>query len=108
MADPPFLILGEKEEMTVGRKAGWASKIELGPLLSSKSGSATGNLQRDLHIAIDLPASLSFPIPSLHSWREVICKITVLAQKTMQGHWSGHKPRLPDPDAWAELIKAHI
>ena len=27
--------------MTEGRKAGWASEIELGPLLSSKSGSAT-------------------------------------------------------------------
>ena len=28
--------------MTEGRKAGWASKIELCPLLSSKSGTATG------------------------------------------------------------------
>ena len=38
------LILGgkKKEEMTEGRKAGWASKIEPAPLLSSKSGSATG------------------------------------------------------------------
>ena len=37
------LILGEKRrtEMTEGRKARWASKIELGHLLSSKSGSAT-------------------------------------------------------------------
>ena len=31
----------KREEMTEGRKAGWASKIEPGPLLSSKSGSAT-------------------------------------------------------------------
>ena len=30
-----------EEEMTEGRKAGWASKIEPRPLLSSKSGSAT-------------------------------------------------------------------
>ena len=37
------LILGEKEEMTEGRKAGWASKTEPGPLLSSKSGSANGS-----------------------------------------------------------------
>lgn len=37
------LILGEKgTEMTEGRKAGWASKLKPGPLLSSKmSGSAT-------------------------------------------------------------------
>ena len=28
--------------MTEGRNPGWASKIETGPLLSSKSGSATG------------------------------------------------------------------
>ena len=41
---PPPLILGRKvkEEMTEGRKAGCASKIEPGPLLSSKSGFATG------------------------------------------------------------------
>ena len=31
----------KKEEMTEGRKAGWAGRIEPGPLLSSKSGSAT-------------------------------------------------------------------
>ena len=29
----------KKEEMTEGRKAGWASKIKRGPLISSKSGS---------------------------------------------------------------------
>ena len=35
-ARPPPLILGEKKkEMSEGRKAGWASKIEPGPLLSS-------------------------------------------------------------------------
>ena len=28
-------------EMTEGRKAGWATKIEPGPFLSSKSGSTT-------------------------------------------------------------------
>ena len=39
---PTPLILGEKEEMCEGRKAGWASKIKPRPLLSSKSGSATG------------------------------------------------------------------
>ena len=33
----------KKEEMTEGRKAGWANKLKPGPLLSSKSGSATGN-----------------------------------------------------------------
>lgn len=32
--------LVKKEETTEGGKAGWASKIEPGPLLSSKSGSA--------------------------------------------------------------------
>ena len=37
----PPLFWVKKEEMTEGRKAGWASKIEPGPLLSSKSGSAT-------------------------------------------------------------------
>ena len=31
------LLWVKKEEMTTGRKAGWASKIEPGPLLSSKS-----------------------------------------------------------------------
>ena len=30
---PPLFIVGDKEEMTEGRKAGWASKIEPGPLL---------------------------------------------------------------------------
>ena len=38
---PPPLILGKKEEMTEARRAGWVSKIKPGPLLSSKSGSAT-------------------------------------------------------------------
>ena len=38
---PPPLFWVKKEEMTEGRKAGWASKIKPGPLLSSKSGSAT-------------------------------------------------------------------
>ena len=32
---PPPLFRVEKEEMTEGRKAGWASKIEPGPLLQS-------------------------------------------------------------------------
>ena len=40
---PPPLFWMKKEEMTEGRKAGWASKIEPGLLLSSKSGSATEN-----------------------------------------------------------------
>ena len=40
----PSLFWVKKEEMTEGREAGWASKIEPGPLLSSKSGSATGNI----------------------------------------------------------------
>ena len=31
----------KKEEMTEERKASWASKLKPGPLLSSKSGSAT-------------------------------------------------------------------
>ena len=38
---PTPLFWVKKEEMTEGGKAGWASKIEPGPLLSSKSGSAT-------------------------------------------------------------------
>ena len=42
-APPPF-ILGKKEEMTEGRKAGWASKLKPGPLLSVKSGSATASV----------------------------------------------------------------
>ena len=37
---PPY-FWWKKEEMTEGRKAGWANKIKPGPLLSSKSGSAT-------------------------------------------------------------------
>ena len=46
MADPveppsPLFWLN-KEEMTEGRKVDWASKIEPGPLLSSRSGSTTG------------------------------------------------------------------
>ena len=32
----------KKEEMAEGRRAGWASKLKWDPLLSSKSGSATG------------------------------------------------------------------
>ena len=39
-ARAPTLFWMKKEEMTEGRKAGWASKIEPGPLLGSKSGSA--------------------------------------------------------------------
>ena len=43
-------ISGKKnEEMTEGREASWPSNIELGPLLSSKSGSATG--YRDAQIS---------------------------------------------------------
>ena len=42
-APHPF-ILGKKEEMTEGRKAGWASKLKLGPLRSAKSGSATASV----------------------------------------------------------------
>ena len=38
---PHPLVWAQKEEMTEVRKAGRASKIEPGPLLSSKSGSAT-------------------------------------------------------------------
>ena len=38
---PPFLGGGKKVEMTEGRRAGWASKIEPAPLLSSMSGYAT-------------------------------------------------------------------
>ena len=38
---PPRLFWVKKGKMTEGREAGWASKIEPGPLLSSKSGSAT-------------------------------------------------------------------
>ena len=37
-----YLFCVKKEEMTEGRKAAWGSKIDPGPLLSSKSGSATG------------------------------------------------------------------
>ena len=37
----PFFFV-KKEEMTKGREAGWESKIEPDPLLSSESGSATG------------------------------------------------------------------
>ena len=46
----PSLFWVKKEEMTEGRKAGWASKIEPSPLLSSKSGSATGDFIRMLQI----------------------------------------------------------
>ena len=38
-----LLILSEKEEVTEGRKAGWASKLKPGPFLRAKSGSATVN-----------------------------------------------------------------
>ena len=39
---PPPLYIGWKiEDMTEGRKVCWASKLKPGPLLSSKSGSAT-------------------------------------------------------------------
>ena len=37
----PSLFWVKKEEMTEGRKTGWASKLKPAPLLSSKSGSAT-------------------------------------------------------------------
>ena len=36
------LILGKKNEMTEGKKGSRASKSRSGPLLSSRSGSATG------------------------------------------------------------------
>ena len=42
-AGPP-LFWEKREEMPEGRRAGWTSKIEPGPLLSSKSVSATGAL----------------------------------------------------------------
>ena len=38
----PFILGEKKKKMTKGREAGWASKIKPAPLLSSKSGSATG------------------------------------------------------------------
>ena len=38
---PPLLFWVKKEEMAEGRKAGWASKVEPGSLLSSKPGSTT-------------------------------------------------------------------
>ena len=38
---PAPLILGEKRRNDFRRNPSWASKIEPGPLLSSKSGSAT-------------------------------------------------------------------
>ena len=40
-APPLPLFWVKKEEMTEESKASWASKIELGPLLSPVSGSAT-------------------------------------------------------------------
>ena len=40
----------------------------------------------NLQSALDLPASISFPA-SLHQWREALRKVSVLAQKTMQGCW---------------------
>ena len=43
LGEGPSLFWVKKEEMNEGRKAGWASKIEPCPLLSSKSGSATGS-----------------------------------------------------------------
>ena len=39
----PTLFRVKKEEMSEGRKAGWASKLKPGPLLSSMSGSATSS-----------------------------------------------------------------
>ena len=43
----PSLFWVKKEEMTEGKKASCASKIELGPLLSSKSESATAGRHVD-------------------------------------------------------------
>ena len=43
MGTPSSLILGEKDGMTEGKKAGWARKLKLGLPLSSKSGSTTGS-----------------------------------------------------------------
>ena len=40
----PCLFCAIKEEMTEGRKAGWASKLKQDPLLSSKSGFATASV----------------------------------------------------------------
>ena len=42
----PFLGGVKNEEMTEGRKAGWTSKLKPGPLLSSKSESATDFVDR--------------------------------------------------------------
>ena len=43
-ASPLFWV--KNEEITEGREAGWASKIEPGPILCSKSGSATALVDR--------------------------------------------------------------
>ena len=48
----PTLFWVKKEEMTEGRKAGWASKLKPGPLLSSKSGSATAMYEKFRFLAL--------------------------------------------------------
>ena len=59
--DPcPSIFWVKKEEMTEGRKAGRASKIEPGPLLSSKSGSVT--VWQPAHIFFQLTISTR-PVP---------------------------------------------
>ena len=45
----PSLFWVKKEEMTEGRKAGWASEIKPVPLFSSKSGSATAECHFGSH-----------------------------------------------------------
>ena len=59
----PPLFWVKKEEMTEGRKAGWASKLKPGPLLSSKSRSATGTVRKPdsvVHSAGKIFLHLSF------------------------------------------------
>ena len=53
-ARDPLLFGVKKEEMTEGRKAGWASKLKPGPLLRSKSASAIGTFGFFLTFGLNL------------------------------------------------------
>lgn len=44
----PPLFWVNKEELTEGRKPGWANKIKVGPLISSKFGICTINAVRSM------------------------------------------------------------
>ena len=58
----------KREEMTEGRKAGWASKLKPGPLLNSKSGFITDDIYS--YFGIDMDISKGEFKSAVKRWRQ--------------------------------------